>query len=332
MAVVLDQAREALSYENASLCILRRLRRIEYIMRKIIRLICACLCICALMFGVFAVFFSGEEGEAEADGVKVLTLWQIDGFEGGKGSRAEYLKRAASEFGNGGVYIDVVSVSSRAASINIKNGCLPDILSYGAGFCGIESAIYGEAVSWCNGAYCVISLDGENFEEATSENTVVNGGRENFASVAALLCGLGDADVLAPVSAYAALLDGRYKFLLGTQRDIHRLKSRDVGFFVKPLVCYNDLFQYIVPMRGAAENRSVAEQFIEFLLGRSGSLTAIGMTKLGESLYDDEMHALETVDYRFSLPAVMDESAVNEIGKAVKERNINLLKSLLKPL
>ena len=66
-------------------------------MRKIARFICACLCLCALAGGAVAAFIINESGEdgAEEQSLTVLTLWQIDSFEGGKGSRADYLRGLA---------------------------------------------------------------------------------------------------------------------------------------------------------------------------------------------------------------------------------------------
>ena len=214
-------------------------------MRKIVMFVCACLCICALVGGGVAAFVSGGQAEEE-ERLEVLTLWQIDSFEGGRGSRADYLRRLADEFSDEySAYIEITSLTSAAARQNIENGVIPDMISYGAGFYGIESIVKSIPRAWCNGAYCLISLSDSDFSQATAENTVINVGKDNLATVAALLLGLNGAECAVPTSAYVQLIDGEYKFLLGTQRDIQRLKTRGLNFYVQAVEQFNDLYQYI---------------------------------------------------------------------------------------
>ena len=81
-----------------------------------------------------------KTGKADTNEMTVLTLWQIDGFEGGKGSRATFLQNLADKFSKtSGCYITVNSLSSDAARLNLSKGNIPDLISYGAGIYGIES-------------------------------------------------------------------------------------------------------------------------------------------------------------------------------------------------
>ena len=280
-----------------------------------------------------AAFVNYADGE-EDDALQVLTLWQIDSFEGGRGSRAEYLRSLAQDFAkSANVYIEVTALSSDAARTNISAGVVPDIISYGAGFYGIESLVsegYGKA--WCRGAYCLIALSGTDFSSVSTANTVINEGKDNLVSVAALLSGLQGADYAAPTSAYVSLISGEYDFLLGTQRDVIRLQTRGESFEVKPLPEFNDLYQYISVLTRDGEKAAVAEEYINYVLSHGESLTRIGMLCDGETLYSDEMHALEGVDFSYTIPAVASSGAVDEIKKAARSGDINLLKSLLKPL
>lgn len=307
--------------------------RIKYTMRKLARLIFACLCVCAVAGGCVAAFVNYADGE-EGDSLQVLTLWQIDSFEGGRGSRAEYLRSLAQDYAKtANVYIEVTALSSDAARTNISAGVVPDIISYGAGFYGIESLVlegYGKA--WCRGAYCLIALNGTDFSSVSTANTVINEGKDNLVSVAALFSGLQGADYAAPTSAYVSLISGEYDFLLGTQRDIIRLQTRGESFEVKPLPKFNDLYQYISVLTRDGEKAVVAEEYINYVLSHGESLTRIGMLCDGETLYSDEMHALEGVDFSYTTPAVASSGAVDEIKKAARSGDINLLKSLLKPL
>ena len=280
-----------------------------------------------------AAFVNYADGE-EDDALQVLTLWQIDSFEGGRGSRAEYLRSLAQDFAkSANVYIEVTALSSDAARTNISAGVMPDIISYGAGFYGIESLVlegYGKA--WCRGAYCIIALSGTDFSSVSTANTVINEGKDNLVSVAALFSGLQGADYAAPTSAYVSLISGEYDFLLGTQRDVIRLQTRGESFEVKPLTEFNDLYQYISVLTRDGEKAAVAEEYINYVLSHGESLTRIGMLCDGETLYSDEMHALEGVDFSYTIPAVASSGAVDEIKKAARSGDINLLKSLLKPL
>lgn len=309
------------------------LLRIKYTMRKLTRFIFACLCICAVAGGCVAAFVNYSDGE-EDDALQVLTLWQIDSFEGGRGSRAEYLRSLAQDFAkSANVYIEVTALSSDAARTNISAGVMPDIISYGAGFYGIESLVsegYGKA--WCRGAYCIIALSGTDFSSVSTANTVINEGKDNLVSVAALFSGLQGADYAAPTSAYVSLISGEYEFLLGTQRDVIRLQTRGESFEVKSLTEFNDLYQYISVLTRDGEKAAVAEEYINYVLSHGESLTRIGMLCDGETLYSDEMHALEGVYFSYTIPAVASSGAVDEIKKAARSGDINLLKSLLKPL
>lgn len=307
--------------------------RIKYTMRKLARFIFACLCVCAVAGGCVAAFVNYADGEEE-DALQVLTLWRIDSFEGGRGSRAEYLRSLAQDYAKtANVYIEVTALSSDAARTNISAGVVPDIISYGAGFYGIESLVsegYGKA--WCRGAYCLIALSGTEFSSVSTANTVINEGKDNLVSVAALFSGLQGADYAAPTSAYVSLISGEYEFLLGTQRDVIRLQTRGESFEVKPLTEFNDLYQYISVLTRDGEKAAVAEEYINYVLSHGESLTRIGMLCDGETLYSDEMHALEGVYFSYTIPAVASSGAVDEIKKAARSGDINLLKSLLKPL
>lgn len=307
--------------------------RIKYTMRKLARFIFACLCVCAVAGGCVAAFVNYADGE-EDDSLQVLTLWQIDSFEGGRGSRAEYLRSLAQDYAKtANVYIEVTALSSDAARTNISAGVVPDIISYGAGFYGVESLVlegYGKV--WCRGAYCLIALSGTDFSSVSTANTVINEGKDNLVSVAALFSGLRGADYAAPTSAYVSLISGEYDFLLGTQRDVIRLQTRGESFEVKPLPEFNDLYQYISVLTRDGEKAVVAEEYINYVLSHGESLTRIGMLCDGVTLYSDEMHALEGVDFSYTIPAVASSGAVDEIKKGARSGDINLLKSLLKPL
>ncbi len=275
-----------------------------------------------------------EDSPAESGGVTVLTLWQIDSFEGGRGSRAEYLRSIGESFSSDeNVYIDVTSLSAEAARDNIAAGVVPDMISYGSGFYGLETIVSGgDSTVWCRGGYCLLALGQDDFSEVTSENTVINAGKDNLIGVAALFEGLNGADVAQPTAAYVSLLDGQYRYLLGTQRDIVRLQTRGAEFSVLPLFQFNDLYQNISVITTNVRKIAYCERYIEYLLENSDKIEKLSMLFDGIKLYDDELGMLENLQFGYTIPAIVGEEAVDRIKTAVAEGDINMVKSLLKSL
>lgn len=261
-----------------------------------------------------------------------LTLWQIDGFEGGKGSRTGYLQQTASDFSKKlHCHITVTSLTAEAARENLSAGNVPDMISYAAGAYGFEKYFTGEKPYevWCRGGYCLLTIDGD-FSDATHKNTVVNSGKDNFSSIAALFCGLQGAAVAEPTSAYVSLIGGKYKYLLGTQRDIYRLKTRGESFRIKPVTEFNDLYQNISVTAKTAENRGAAEYFIQFLLSRCDGVKSLGLTYADKILHDDEMREMEGLKFDYELKTPVSEATREKLLSAVKAQNINLIKNIIK--
>ena len=259
-----------------------------------------------------------------------LTVWQIDSFEGGKGSRADYLQNIGNALGKEeNCYINVISVSSEAARLNLANGNVPDMISYGAGIHGIESYVIDHIV-WCQGCYCLLTLDSNSdFTDINSENTVVNKGKDNYTEVVALFEGLQGAKSESPTSAYVKLINGEYKYLLGTQRDIFRLKTRNVTFSVKPVTVFNDLYQNISRTTNCSSN-IYAQKYIDKILSSSRDIGKIGMFVEGQNLYDDEMSVCENINYEYKLIYPINEAMKLNFEKCITLNDINMLKDLLK--
>ncbi len=299
---------------------------------KIIRALLFALCI-AVIITVPILATLNKSDNADADEMTVLTLWQIDGFEGGKGSRATYLQNIGDEFSkNNGCYITVNSLSADAARLNLSKGNVPDLISYGAGMYGIEGYIRGEKLyyTWCNGGYCFLSVDtNANFEDISTENLVINGGTGNLVGAAALLCGVNGADVLKPTAAYVKLINGEYKYLLGTQRDIFRLRTRGVAYSIKPITEFNDLYQNVSITCTESRKATLAKQFIEYLLKNQDDISKLGLMVAGKNLYDDDMRLMEGITYVCRLTAPINEGLKNDINKSIINCDIKNLKNLL---
>ena len=314
----------------------RRNCQIKYIMpekRKVIvfRIIVSLLSV-AILIAAPVMALKNKNGVSAENEMMVMSVWQIDCFEGGKGSRASYLQSAANKFSEDkNTYFNVVQLSSEAARENLKNGNCPDLISYGAGICGIESYITDSKsfYTWAYGGYCLLSIaEADNFESVTKENTVINIGTENLSAAAALFYGLNGAATERPTGAYVKLINGDYKYLLGTQRDIFKLKTRGVQFSVKPLTEFNDLYQNISITTSEPAKKAIARNFIDYLLFESDEIVKLGLMYQGKTLYEDEMRAMEGLEYQNKIISPLSESVRGELNSAIANNDLKKLKNL----
>lgn len=311
---------------------------ILYIMPKKIltlikKIVYFALCISIIVLTPVLAILQSDNAKADKTPA-MLNLWQIDSFEGGRGSRATFLQNIADDFAKkNNCFIKVTALSADAARMNLRSGNAPDLISYGSGTYGIEEFIHGKKpfYTWCHGGYCILTTEpNSSFSDVTAENTVINSGTDNFSGAAALLSGLQNATRDKPTGAYIKLINGDYKYLLGTQRDVFRLKTREVAFSIKPLTEFNDLYQNISICTDQPQKNSHAEKFIEFLLNNGDKINKIGLLSDGTKLYDDEMAQMEELSYTNKLVAPISESTKNEIDNAITNNDENKLKNLLK--
>lgn len=299
--------------------------------RVILLIILAAICIITPVLGIIR----GNGDEVSGEDMTVLTVWQIDTFEGGRGSRAQYLQNKADEyFKDVNCYVTVTTISSEAAKENLANGNIPDMISYGAGFIGLESYINNKDYiykTWCRGGYCLITIDeSADFTDISEQNTIINQGKENLVLVTAMFLGVNNAAQEKPTGAYVDLINGKYKYLLGTQRDIYRFKSRNLTIKVKPINEFNDLYQNISILTNDPVNYSKCSGFISYLTENNEDADKIGMFADGKTIYSDEMHAMETLTFDYSLQGLISENYKNDLMNCISAGDINLLKSLLK--
>lgn len=301
------------------------------------------LCLSVIVFGGIYVFFIGapHENPAVVQG-GILRLWHIDSFEGGKGSRAAFLNRAAMQFEkkNEGVYIMVNTYTAEGASKAVAAGERPDLLSFS---CGIDGAAelcrslsprfsggeIGEkcyAYPWCGGEYFIFCLEND-FSSLSADTLLLSDGGENLPWVAAALCGVtGNAPSEDSTSAYVHFLNGKYRYMLGTQRDACRFQTRGVIVYSRPLTEYNDLFQYIAVTTPDEDALAACEGFVSSLLS----------AETQQKLSDIGMKSAKDLTARYTLSAFADKNAVRELrekGKnALVSGDIKILKTYLKAL
>ena len=239
-----------------------------------------------LLAAVVIVFVPQPSEQAEAR--TVVRVWNIDTFEGGKGSRTAFLKSVAREL-QGEAYYLVTSYTLEGALTAFAEGEAPDVLSFGVGlsefaerllplpysFAGGELGGKTLAYPWCMGGYYLFSLT--DFEG--EGRTALSVGGENLPAVAARLEGITGEETES-VAAYTGFLSGKYRYLLGTQRDVCRFQARGVSVQARPLTKYCDLYQYIGIL--SAEKRDASLAFVEALLSPEvqGRLSQIGMFPL----------------------------------------------------
>lgn len=259
----------------------------------------------------------------------VLSLWHTDTFEGGKGSRATFLKRAAAEYGkkNGGVIVLISSFTAAGLKAAFEKGETPDLLSFGIGAevdpgvfaplnkeftkglkIGAGAGVPGSgkaalAVPWCMNCYALYTEKGDFFN-ASAENTLVSSGGKNLAEAAFTFAFAGEklqGGAKESVAAYTAFSGGEKEFLLGTGRDLYRFAARERQVKAKFLPGYNDLYQQIgvISARSGEKKTAAGAAFISYLLSETVQkrLPQIGMFSAYYKVYGNANgEAIEAAD------------------------------------
>lgn len=278
--------------------------------------------------------FQSRSAQANSVQTQSLSVWQIDGFEGGRGSRSQYLQNAGDNcFKNKKVYLTVTALSADAARLNLQQGKIPDVISYPAGFYGIENYVNKKDFAyknWCRGGYCFLTLDeNADFTDITVENTVINEGKDNLSEVAAVMCGVGGARAEEPTNAYLALLNRKYKYLLGTQRDIFRLKTRNAAFSVKPVTQFNDLYQNISILTNDNSKYQNCMRYIDYLLTNNNA-AKLGLFYGENKGCEEELKTLIDVDFETVMNFPCGKAYIDELKGAAAGGDLNKIKNLLK--
>lgn len=240
-----------------------------------------------LLLAAAVIVFVPQKSE-NAEARTVVRVWNIDTFEGGKGSRTAFLKSVAREL-KGEAYYLVTSYTLEGALSAFAEGDAPDVLSFGVGlsefaelllplpysFTGGELGGKTLAYPWCMGGYYLFSLT--DFEG--EGRTALSVGGENLPAVAARLEGITGEETES-VAAYTGFLRGKYRYLFGTQRDVCRFQARGAIVQARSLTKYCDLYQYIGILSSEKWEASLA--FVEALLSPEvqGRLSQIGMFPL----------------------------------------------------
>ena len=270
----------------------------------------------------------------------VISVWQVDGFEGGVGSRKQFLLKIARwyEKTNDGVLFMVTNQTAKGVEESIKKGEFPDIISFGAGtyisgFSQIninrvsKGGLVGEecyAVAWCRGGYFLISnpklaMQTQDLKEI--ENLLVSQGEYTQPLVSLLTQNITvkSVEVKKPMDAYVKFVEGKTPYFLGTQRDVFRLKNRGYEFNATALTEFSDLYQYAVITATDQTKRFYAQNFLEFLLSDKcqRSLSSIGMfSDFAKVEYEDEcLINMQNGAPSYTVSAFTDAKILNEMQR-----------------
>jgi hypothetical protein len=229
----------------------------------------------------------------------VLSLWHIDTFEGGKGSRKAYLLKVARDYEKtfNGVLIMVVSHTPESVIKAYEQGENPDMISFGLGVkvnapsqlskkyisSGgvINNKVYANV--WCRGGYLLISKKDEkvDLQSKQIQTLVVSSTTYNQPLTALALQGYTANNIMSfdPLDAYVEFLSKKGSVLLGTQRDVIRLENRGVECDTIELSEFNDLYQYISVTSKQQEKIDYSKKFIDLLMSEKHqkNLSSIGM-------------------------------------------------------
>ena len=235
----------------------------------------------------------------------ILELWEIDTFEGGSASRANFLQKRAIAYQKEtlSTYILVRSLSLIQASIMLSQGQKPDIVSFGIGagevfkpflqpfssaptvrgdllLCGVEEKNQ-LAIPWCVGGYCMCidsdlgEFNTSNFQELEdkTEKALIGTGMTYNIPKFALNDELQSKVIDASFTQYEAyeeyLSNNTFLILLGTQRDFYRLNKKvDNGVLAPVRYIYLESYTDLEQCFGICcdgEVRAKAEGFVNFV-------------------------------------------------------------------
>ena len=284
----------------------------------------------------------------------IIQIWNLDTFEGGVGSRTSFLRQVAKEYSNkhSNILFLVTSHSISSATTLIEKGEYPDIISYGGGSLNLKNLAinlngfeqndggkegkFRYMLAWSKGGYLAVKHKSTN----KVSKVIVSEGEYNSASVAKLFSEYADynSEVLVPSEAYLSFVTDKNSVLIGTQRDVFRLKSRELEFDSTPIYDYCDLFHYLSVINTNQEKNSYSLGFVNYLMSEKvqQSLYKIGMLSPNFSVpYDDNEHLknLQNKKPVYTISPYADKDAINEIKRVSFSSNkinniINLIKHL----
>lgn len=260
--------------------------------------------------------FNRDDESGGENGYKfALTAWQIDCFEGGIGSRTEFLRSVAADFQSDDAVVLFKTHTVESARIAVEKGEIPDILSFGVGadfslrvaralratdgYGGGEANGKTLALPWCAGGYYLIAKEGDKRlidevfmgdKEKIAREIVVSQNEYTLPVLALKFAGIKGEGLsyLSPSDAYVRFIE-KGGLLLGSQRDARRLEKRGVAFVAEPLRGYTDIVQYVAVSTADDEKYPSCVEFVERLRSEEvqSKLYKIGMARIDGKQSDE---------------------------------------------
>lgn len=317
----------------------------------------------------FYAFPRLTEKPTEEKMIGAVRLWNVDTFEGGRGSRTNFLNTVSSAYEKSkkNVFVLVSSYTVEGAVAALNEGNVPDMISFGLGlpevFDHIQSTFFGKsffvdgkmgdsgaggaiegeqfAWPWCKGTYALYSQT-DDFSAVCAENTVISVGGENRVQVAAALSGLkGKTNAEVSTAAYVSFLKGKYRYMLGTQRDACRFETRGANVYARPLEEFCDLYQYIAVLATEQDRLEICKGYLDLLFSEKYQkrLSTIGMLSPYFDIYPKDQtvfYALQEGKPQRTLSVFTSREGLSSLdgaaAQAILDGNTEVLKKFLKAL
>ncbi len=280
---------------------------------------------------VICPFFLKSKKSEEKVKTAVITVWNVDSFEGGKGSRTTFLRNACKNFSKRykNVSFLVTSYTLEGVKTALSKGITPDLISYGG--CSLNLENYAEKISYSvkdggelskGKRYAVSFLKGCYFKiEKGDKNGTVILSKGDFTSpeIAGLFSDAKGINyqILSPIKAFNLFATKKDVTLIGTQRDVFRLINNEEEFTLTPILDYSDLYQYISLTAKGETEKFYAREFISYLLSDSvqEKLTSLGLFSVNKSgLYTgDEYFSKSEVLPKYTFSPYADISEYDNV-------------------
>lgn len=281
---------------------------------------------------------------------RILTLWHVETFEGGVGSRGDFITGRAVEFGKKGRHVLVKTHTIESAKESLKKGEKPDLVSFGIGADfvvpmakRVTLTVAGEKVNsrafvWAQGGYFLFRKSGD---ETPIKTLTISDGGKNLPLGAANLTGVKyeNIETVKSTDAYLKLISGNTDAMLGTQRDIRRFTVKNFAYTATPLEKYNDLYQYVAITTDDEDKLPTAKAFAEYLLSEKTAkkISSLYMIPRYFSLTDSPLQSYDasknekTISPFISLLNLETLKEDLQNSSALKEKCYSFENSLLSP-
>lgn len=281
---------------------------------------------------------------------RILTLWHVETFEGGVGSRGDFITGRAVEFGKKGRHVLVKTHTIESAKESLKKGEKPDLVSFGIGADfvvpmakRVTLTVAGEKVKsrafvWAQGGYFLFRKSGD---ETPIKTLTISDGGKNLPLGAANLTGVKyeNIETVKSTDAYLKLISGNTDAMLGTQRDIRRFTVKNFAYTATPLEKYNDLYQYVAITTDDEDKLPTAKAFAEYLLSEKTAkkISSLYMIPHYFSLTDSPLQSYDasknekTISPFISLLNLGTLKEDLQNSSALKEKCYSFENSLLSP-